>query len=280
MRCSAERRSRPCGTRECRCSNRWRSPPPRTARSSSALESAPRCRRRSPGRTTGSRPTPPGPGPMGARPSSSPRPGTGSRASGSPSGLGAGRGPPRTPSRSPTPRPGPWPSSWSPRPSSTSPTSAAYGSTWTGPRRSGRRSRTSRRWPPPTGPTSAASWSLPWPGPGSTSSSASRARSSAGTCSSPAPAARSSRRSTTRAFALSPLVRATRRRCSARRVSRASWRARAAWPRPPLAPLHDLMVRLAAGCAGSALLDAVDLNPVRVSAEGVRILDARVLLTS
>jgi hypothetical protein len=39
------------------------------------------------------------------------------------------------------------------------------------------------------------------------------------------------------------------------------------------------MARLAAGCADSALLDAVDLNPVRVSAEGVRILDARVLLT-
>jgi hypothetical protein len=40
------------------------------------------------------------------------------------------------------------------------------------------------------------------------------------------------------------------------------------------------MVRLAAGCAGSARLDAVDLNPVRVSADGVRVLDARVLLVS
>jgi acetyltransferase len=51
-------------------------------------------------------------------------------------------------------------------------------------------------------------------------------------------------------------------------------------PPPPLGPLHDLMVRVAAGCAGSALLEAVDLNPVRVGAEGVRILDARVLLAS
>jgi hypothetical protein len=51
-------------------------------------------------------------------------------------------------------------------------------------------------------------------------------------------------------------------------------------PPPPLAPLHDLTVRLATGSAGSTLLDAVDLNPVRVGAEGVRILDARVLLAS
>jgi acetyltransferase len=51
-------------------------------------------------------------------------------------------------------------------------------------------------------------------------------------------------------------------------------------PPPSLGPLHDLMVRVAAGCAGSALLEAVDLNPVRVGAEGVRILDARVLLAS
>jgi acetyltransferase len=47
---------------------------------------------------------------------------------------------------------------------------------------------------------------------------------------------------------------------------------------PPLAPLHELMVRLAAASAGSTRLEAVDLNPVRVSTEGVRILDARVLL--
>ena len=51
-------------------------------------------------------------------------------------------------------------------------------------------------------------------------------------------------------------------------------------PPPPLAPLHDLMVCLSAGSAGSARLDAIDLNPVRVSADGVRILDARVLLAS
>jgi acetate---CoA ligase (ADP-forming) len=51
-------------------------------------------------------------------------------------------------------------------------------------------------------------------------------------------------------------------------------------PPPPLAPLHDLMVRLAAGCAGSRELQAIDLNPVRVSVDGVRILDARVLLVS
>ena len=51
-------------------------------------------------------------------------------------------------------------------------------------------------------------------------------------------------------------------------------------PPPPLAPLHDLMVRLSAGSAGSALIEAIDLNPVRVGAEGVRILDARVLLAS
>ena len=49
-------------------------------------------------------------------------------------------------------------------------------------------------------------------------------------------------------------------------------------PPPPLAPLHELMVRLAAGSAGSSLLETVDLNPVRVSADGVRVLDARVLL--
>jgi hypothetical protein len=51
-------------------------------------------------------------------------------------------------------------------------------------------------------------------------------------------------------------------------------------PPPSLAPLHDLMVRLSAGSAGSALLEAIDLNPVRVGTEGVRILDARVLLAS
>ena len=51
-------------------------------------------------------------------------------------------------------------------------------------------------------------------------------------------------------------------------------------PPPSLVPLHELMVRLAAGSAGAALLEAVDLNPVRVSAEGVRVLDARVLLVS
>ena len=62
------------------------------------------------------------------------------------------------------------------------------------------------------------------------------------------------------------------------RVARVLARPRGMAP-PALAPLHELMVRLAAGCADSALLDAVDLNPVRVSAEGVRILDARVLLT-
>ena len=39
MRCSIARRSRPFGTRECRCSNRWRSPPPRIARSPSARAS-------------------------------------------------------------------------------------------------------------------------------------------------------------------------------------------------------------------------------------------------
>jgi acetyltransferase len=51
-------------------------------------------------------------------------------------------------------------------------------------------------------------------------------------------------------------------------------------PPPPLAPLHDLIVRLSAGSAGSTLLEAIDLNPVRVSTEGIRILDARVLLAS
>jgi acetyltransferase len=51
-------------------------------------------------------------------------------------------------------------------------------------------------------------------------------------------------------------------------------------PPPPLAPLHDLMVRLGAACAGATGLDAVDLNPVRVSQDGVRVLDARVLLAS
>jgi acetyltransferase len=63
------------------------------------------------------------------------------------------------------------------------------------------------------------------------------------------------------------------------RVARVLARPRGLSP-PPLAPLHDLMVRLATGSAGSTLLDAVDLNPVRVGAEGVRILDARVLLAS
>ena len=51
-------------------------------------------------------------------------------------------------------------------------------------------------------------------------------------------------------------------------------------PPPPLAPLLDLIVRLSAGSAGSALLEAIDLNPVRVGAEGVLILDVRVLLAS
>lgn len=48
---------------------------------------------------------------------------------------------------------------------------------------------------------------------------------------------------------------------------------------PPLAPLHDLMVRLSAAVAGSAAVEAVDLNPVRVGPDGVAILDARVILT-
>ena len=61
------------------------------------------------------------------------------------------------------------------------------------------------------------------------------------------------------------------------RVSRVLARPRGL-PPPPLAPLHDLMVRLAAGSARSARLEAVDLNPVRVGGAGVRILDARVLL--
>jgi acetyltransferase len=47
---------------------------------------------------------------------------------------------------------------------------------------------------------------------------------------------------------------------------------------PPLGPLHDLMIRLAAAVAGSAMVEAVDLNPVRVGPEGVTILDARVIL--
>jgi acetyltransferase len=63
------------------------------------------------------------------------------------------------------------------------------------------------------------------------------------------------------------------------RVARVLARPRGLSP-PPLAPLHDLMVRLAAAGAGSAWLDVVDLNPVRVSADGVRVLDARVLLVS
>ena len=61
------------------------------------------------------------------------------------------------------------------------------------------------------------------------------------------------------------------------RVARVLARPRS-MPPPPLAPLHDLIVRLSAGSAGSTLLEAIDLNPVRVSAEGIRILDARVLL--
>ena len=51
-------------------------------------------------------------------------------------------------------------------------------------------------------------------------------------------------------------------------------------PPPPLTPLHDLMACLAAATAGSTLLDAIDLNPVRVSMDGVRILDVRVLLSA
>jgi acetyltransferase len=49
---------------------------------------------------------------------------------------------------------------------------------------------------------------------------------------------------------------------------------------PPLGPLHDLMVGLARAVAGSALIAAVDLNPVRLTPSGVTILDARVILTS
>jgi acetyltransferase len=48
---------------------------------------------------------------------------------------------------------------------------------------------------------------------------------------------------------------------------------------PPLGPLLDLMVHLAAAVAGSAMIEAVDLNPVRVGPAGVTILDARVILT-
>jgi hypothetical protein len=39
------------------------------------------------------------------------------------------------------------------------------------------------------------------------------------------------------------------------------------------------MVHLAAAVAGSAMIEAVDLNPVRVGPAGVTILDARVILT-
>jgi acetyltransferase len=50
---------------------------------------------------------------------------------------------------------------------------------------------------------------------------------------------------------------------------------------PPgaLAALHALMVRLSRAVAGSAAIEAVDLNPVRVGPGGVVILDARVILT-
>ena len=47
----------------------------------------------------------------------------------------------------------------------------------------------------------------------------------------------------------------------------------------PLTPLHDLMVLLSAAVAGSSVIEAVDLNPVRVTMAGVTILDARVILT-
>jgi len=48
---------------------------------------------------------------------------------------------------------------------------------------------------------------------------------------------------------------------------------------PPLAPLQALMVRLGAAVAGSTLVEAVDLNPVRVGVDRIAILDARVILT-
>jgi acetyltransferase len=63
------------------------------------------------------------------------------------------------------------------------------------------------------------------------------------------------------------------------RIVRVLARPRAMSP-PPLAPLHDLMVRLSTASAGSTLLEAIDLNPVHMGAAGVRILDARVLLAS
>jgi acetyltransferase len=47
---------------------------------------------------------------------------------------------------------------------------------------------------------------------------------------------------------------------------------------PDLAPIHALMVTLSEAVAGSTLIDAVDLNPVRLGPGGVTILDARVIL--
>lgn len=47
---------------------------------------------------------------------------------------------------------------------------------------------------------------------------------------------------------------------------------------PPLEPLYDLMVAVGAAVPGSNLLAALDLNPVRLTAAGPLILDARVLL--
>lgn len=49
---------------------------------------------------------------------------------------------------------------------------------------------------------------------------------------------------------------------------------------PPLGPLQELMVRLAAVVAGSRLVEAIDLNPIRVSARCTAVLDARVLLAT
>jgi acetyltransferase len=59
------------------------------------------------------------------------------------------------------------------------------------------------------------------------------------------------------------------------RIGRLLLRAPAA---PDLAPLHALMVTLSEAVAGSALVEAVDLNPVRLGPGGVTILDARVVL--
>ena len=199
----------------------------------------------------------------------------------SPLDPGAGPGRPRTPSPSAPPSRGPWPSSWSPPPSSTSPTWAACGSTWTAPRRV----RAAFADLQAVAATHRADFGgvlvVPMAGPG-VDVALGVARSELGGAHAARRLGRHARRGARRRER--PPRPPHRRRCGrdARRDTRlrASSPARAACPRPRSPRCTTSWSAWRRDAPARCSLEAVDLNPVRVGADGVRILDARVLLAS